>query len=126
MTSSKLLLSKVNSEGQLQATLKNTIILFVLSLQNSAKVMLLFSLGIIASPRRKWKQCLSKILEGQTKSIMVFFKVAYEYTLKPSKGLYLDRHKLLHMSPEMDKKVYTLEVSLVIVSITNCSNMIGC
>ena len=57
---------------------------------------------------------------------MVFFKVAYEYTLKPSKGLYLDRHKLLHMSPEMDKKVYTLEVSLVIVSITNCSNMIGC
>ena len=48
-----------------------------LSLQNFAWVLLLYSLGTIVSPRRKWKQCLCKILEGQTKSIMVFLKVTY-------------------------------------------------
>ena len=29
----------------------------------------------ILTPRRKWKECLCKIFEGQTKSIMVFLKV---------------------------------------------------
>ena len=48
-----------------------------LSLQNFAQVLLLFSLGAIVSPRRKWKQCLCKNLEGKTKTIMVFLKVAY-------------------------------------------------
>ena len=48
-----------------------------LSLHNFASVLLLFSLGTIVSPRRKWKQCLCKILEVQTKSILVFLKVAY-------------------------------------------------
>ena len=58
---------------------------------------------------------------------IIFLKVAYEYTMKPSKRLYLHRHKLSHMSPEMEKKgLYTLEVSLVTVSITNCLNIIGC
>ena len=28
-------------------------------------------------PKRNWKQCLCKILEGQTKSIMVFLILAY-------------------------------------------------
>ena len=36
-----------------------------------------FSRATIVSPRRKWKQCLCKILEGPTKSIIVFLKVAY-------------------------------------------------
>ena len=39
-------------------------------------VLLLFSLGTIVSPKRKWKQCL----EGQTKSNMVFLKVAYSFS----------------------------------------------
>ena len=30
-----------------------------------------------SGPKRDWKQCVFKILEGQTKSIMVFLKVAY-------------------------------------------------
>ena len=47
-----------------------------LSLQNFAQVLLLFSVGTIVSPSGKWKQCFCKILEGQTKSIMVFLKVA--------------------------------------------------
>ena len=37
------------------------------------------SLGIIVSPRRKQKQCLCKILDGQTKSVMVFLKVDYGF-----------------------------------------------
>jgi len=36
-----------------------------------------FPLGLLVSPWRKWKRCLCKILEGQTKGIMVFLKVAY-------------------------------------------------
>ena len=47
-----------------------------LSLQNLSQLLLLFYLGTMVSPRRKWKQCLCKILGGQTKSIMVFLKVA--------------------------------------------------
>ena len=30
-----------------------------------------------SGPKRDWKQCSFKILEGQTKSIMMFLKVAY-------------------------------------------------
>ena len=41
------------------------------------KPLFLFSLGTIVSPRRSWKQCLCKILGGQTKSIMIFSEVAY-------------------------------------------------
>ena len=46
-----------------------------LSLQNFAKALFLFSHGTYNGPKRHWKQCLCKILEGQTKSIMVFLKV---------------------------------------------------
>jgi len=48
-----------------------------LSLRNLSQLLSLFYLGIIVSPRRKWKQCLCKILGGQTKSIKVFLKVAH-------------------------------------------------
>ena len=34
------------------------------------------SLGTYKGPNRNWKQCLCKILEGQTKRIMVFLIVA--------------------------------------------------
>ena len=49
-----------------------------LPLQNFAYVLLLFSLASIVSPKRKWRKCLCKILEGQIKIIMVFSKVAYQ------------------------------------------------
>ena len=38
--------------------------------------IVLFPLGIYNVPKRNWKQCLCKILEGQTKSIMVFLILA--------------------------------------------------
>ena len=46
------------------------------SLQNFAQILILFSLGTYNGPKRNWKQCLCKMLEGQTKSIMVFLILA--------------------------------------------------
>ena len=39
-------------------------------------IVFLFSLGTYNSPKTNWKQCLCKILEGQTKGIMVFLILA--------------------------------------------------
>ena len=36
----------------------------------------IFSLGTYNGPKRNWKQCLCKILAGQTKSVMVFLILA--------------------------------------------------
>ena len=47
-----------------------------LCFQNFAEALFLFSLGTYNGPKRYWKQCLCKILEGQTKSIMVFLILA--------------------------------------------------
>ena len=68
-----------------------------LSLQNLAQVLLSFSLGIIVSPRGKWKQCLCKIFEGQTNSIMVFLKVVYfsSPVSFPFPSFFAERHRLV-------------------------------
>ena len=51
-----------------------------LSLQTFAQALFPVSLGTIISRYRKYKQCLCKILEGQTKSIMVFLIVVNKET----------------------------------------------
>ena len=58
------------------ATFKNTLILFVCLVKFCTSIAFMFSWDQV-SPRRKWKQCFCKILEGQRNSIMVFLKVAY-------------------------------------------------
>ena len=58
------------------ATFKNTLILFVCLAKFCTSIAFMFSWDQV-SPRRKWKQCFCKILEGQKNSIMVFLKVAY-------------------------------------------------
>ena len=40
--------------------------------QNFTQALLLFSLGTIVSPRRKWKQCLCKILEEKQRVLSYF------------------------------------------------------
>ena len=47
-----------------------------LSTQNFAQALFIFTFGIYNDPERNWKQCLCKILGGQTKNIMVFFVLA--------------------------------------------------
>ena len=45
------------------------------SLQNFAEELSLVSLGSLNGPKRNWKQCLCKILEWPTKSIMVCYDI---------------------------------------------------
>ena len=42
-------------------------------------------LGTYNGPKRNWKQCLGKSLEGQTKSIMVFLILANSTTTEKNK-----------------------------------------
>ena len=58
------------------ATIKNTIIPFVCPTKILHKHCFYFLLGLNNGPKRNWKHCLCKILEGQTKNIMVFLIVA--------------------------------------------------
>ena len=86
---------------QQQATFKNTIILLVCS----SKIPV--SLGTTVSPKRKWKQCLCKILESQTKSIVVFLKLVYAHKL-----VMYSRRTEFHLSYK--KSVIFLTVGIII------------
>ena len=59
---------------------KHPIILFVCPSKILHKQCFYFLLGLYNGPKRNWKQCLCKILEGQTNSITVFLISANFWT----------------------------------------------
>ena len=83
-------------ENRELASFKNTINTLCLSLQNFAKSLFSFSPGTYNGSKRNWKQCLCKLLEGQTKSIMVLLILANFSNLSKSCTL-TRRHEMFSL-----------------------------